>query len=806
MFAVFLRFLALVQSYAAASSVARTLCRDAQGRYVDWWIIIKRSGSAEYVCYSSFNAWRNEPPRPLSPRFRIDDPATSPILRTVYDSEPQRNKDNEGTNNIILAWNDQQPHDRQASESAKKKRTGGAPLNSAVLKPKNLASNSDELRIRSRYEDLLLADEALKETQLGSGKVMDGSGENEDFAHSKGILGLGVPNVPSNGNGRAQVEMYLITHSFPRIPNGADWQEDEPIKRQYIPRDPKDFFGTNITGTSSKAQHALCISMTQKVQVVNGEIVFDRNNLDRRRMNLFSILDGLDIIGPSMTLTNYVPWLTRFRIYHQLFDIRSSWSASPITDKEKIYNLNVARATRRTMQTGPVNVNYSQHAFPLWPHKSRIVFDGGVIVEGRMGTTLGSLRDSGQLHRTRCRVWKEADGERKDAGCYATATLTSTNLTSGRNALKPLVLHVDFKHSRVTSDTDDFIAARLLPLQDLELAASVSKGPKTQVSMVVVHQSWFDHATFGSHARTIVDTDRFMLQAWFHNNLATRLPNEDGTTILQPSNMKDHSKWFVSYLYAQLGTYQPVAGVTDLNRNAKHTRLNGREYGRAGMFFFSHMPHFVAFFMSLAPIIEGNSNFTNTPLAFFTDSQAAIKETKMANVASVAGINAEGTAIRLKFENERIQLADKVMLPYCVLPSEWEEIMCRERRLVEQQVLLGEKTPTRSKSFVTGDHFTADPSLSELSWNLPQCPRPRPQETLGALMPIYNFPPGPMTPYMTFGYTSSCQSEDGTEGTIAKGTRPLDSIPISSSIVPSTFYDDATITVKPITFPNLTEN
>lgn len=738
---LYLIVLALFLSDAASEDA---YCRDSSGLYVDWWIISKRSGSTEYLIYSSREASKNQPPRPLSPRFLLTDRETSPFLRTIYDPQPQRNNEAHGKNNLILAWNDQQPHDRQKRPKRPKS------TKATKVATKTPPVSIDDPKMMSHYERLQRADEAAKETQLGTGKDMYGSRENMEAAHSKGILSLSVSSIPPSGNGTATAWMSLITHSFPRIPAGAEWQEEAAIKRAFIPENPADFFGSNITGKHSKAQHALCISMKQEVEVRDGEIVFDRAKLDRKRMNLFALLDGLDVIGPSMTLTNYVPWLPRFRIYHQLFDIRDQWSPNPITDKEPIYTLNVARAIRRKQQSAAEDVSLSSHVFPLWPHKSRVIVEEGKIVGKRMAKVPASLRDPGQVHRTRCQVWNAIEGSRKDQDCYVTAILTSTQKHGRRSRGQPLVLKVDFKNSRVTIDTDDFIAARLLPLRDMEVAQTPGGGSKRHVSMVVVYQSWIDHSTLGSHARTILDTERLTLKAWFHNNLATILPCEDGTTILQPSNLHDHSKWFVSYLYGQMGNYQAVAGVTDLNRTNNHTRRKGYEYGRGGMFLFTHSPHLVAFFMSLQPIIEDNSSFTNTPLHFFTERQAALHDDSPIKLVRTVGLNEDGRMLRMKFDNERTLLADAVMLPYYAVPSALEEIMQQERLAVEQWAHQIEQSPGKSTplALITGSHMPLSPAATPR--HSMHAPLPRPVEIIGALMPITVCSSGQISPFTTY--------------------------------------------------------
>ena len=664
------------------SSRPETLCRDSEGNIVDWWILYKKSGSLEYIYLSSVDAEQKQRySQPLRADRLINDIHSSPFLQTVYKSRPSVQKVIDVKDNrMILAWNDQQPHGNHQRGSAQAKKMEKSKRDKKMEKSKRdkkMKSKRDKKMEKSKRDKKMekskrdkkmekskrdkkmeKMDPYLEETKLGNGKDMYGKTESKKYAHSKGILGLSVQTF-SNRKSEGLVKMYLISHSFPRTPNGAI--TDGPIQRTHIPEDPLQFFGSNITIPTSKAQHAMCISMEQRVKLENGEIVFDRSKVDLQTMNLFAILNGLDVIGPSLTLTNYVPWQPHFKIYHQLFDIRNTWDKKPIDKKDRIKNsLNVARTILHDKKKNEDAGGLPTHAFPIWPSITSILLEGNEIKNYKHRGLYCSLRDQSQINVTQCRVWKTKVEERRDVGCFASAILRSTGK-------KPLVVHFLAKNRIVKADVDDIIASRLLPKHDLDLAENDQNSPKKQVAILVTYQSWYDHATYGKHPVDITSTPRLRTRVYFYNNVGIYMPKQEGssiTKVAQPSMGHDHSKWFVSYLFGKVGNYKPIVGITDLNRNRKATQLSNEMYGRGGFFFISSNPGLVRFFLSLEPIIEDSSNFTNVPINYFT---TGYNDEDPLYIANVNKLSKEGDVMQVELDVEHG--SEKYALPYCQVPS-----------------------------------------------------------------------------------------------------------------------------------------
>lgn len=633
------------------------VCLDDNGDPVDFWITYKESGTGRYVLLTSKKNMK-APTRyfthGLDDNRTIEDPETSPMLRTVYQNLPTAGDTSD--NRIFMAWNDQQPRVVSTKPFASDDARDEWDIESTQ-------SSADRSAQRDEFtEELRDLDEYLtrKETadeddsETGSNLDMYGRGVTALVAHSKGMMGLGVDEE------RGEAHFYLITHSYPRTPNG-EWDDDKTIKRTGPTADPRAFFGSNTLNTRSKAQHAMCISMKQPVKIVEGQIEFVRSAITEAD-NLFQILDGLDLMSPSMTMANYVPWNPQHRIYHQLFNVADVWREQW---SEPVHHgsLNEPR------QKGQVSVP-STHAFVLWPsHFANFVqlVHGRYVVSNRQERAYEkatSLRTARQAFMARCQRWDPLNVANKESReCIRTARLTTIDTEH------PVAFTVDFKHALVVADSDDFVRRHLVPASDLAYSDALDRTfveaalGVQNISYVVVTQSWFDHRTLGSHEYRLVDGKRYRVNGWFHNSLGVRLPVEPSmcvevtgptalpkipsssvspltsspadrqawktaydckskvSTKLQPSNGLDHSKWFVSYLYGTEGRYLATAGFMDLNRNAKNTRLPGKPYGRGGAFFVTRNAQIVSFLYSLRPLIEDTSNFAQVDLGSLVDDR-----------------------------------------------------------------------------------------------------------------------------------------------------------------------------------------
>lgn len=553
----------------------------------------------------------------------IADPKVSPFLRTLYDKEFDREGKDESDNRILLAWNDQQPDDNEVTILTNGRKGASEPAQqrnkeAASSKAPNKARTSGEssARVNSLWDKSV--DEEEVEDNKGKGYL--GDPDNMGYAHSKGILGLST-RVFSDDARKGEVSMHLITHSFPRTPAGEplevtkeEIEKYNPIRRRFIPRDPAKFFGSNIAGSYGKAQHAFCMSFKQEVELCNGEIVFDRAKLDFNsgKQPLFTILDVLDTIGVSITLTNYVPWLKQFRIYHQLFGITDRWSSRPFDVNTRIANLNVARTPESRLTAA---VRPPTHAYPLWPNMSKVAVSPNSIslLKSKKLTSLRSLESIGTM---RCRRWSTME---KSASCLSSGLV----LTTSRDG-QPLEVQILGKHRAVIIDTDALIASRLFRKEDLQRVmagskeASASGPPPKKSHFIVVHQSWHSPSTLKFQEMTLIDNAEYLVKVDFLNVVELVLPVQTPRELKTwtVNKFQNHSKFFVLYPYGrdEANLYRPLAGVSDLNRNSKATQLSRGGYGRAGAFFFSDDIRFVRFFLALSPKVERVSDFSSVPL------------------------------------------------------------------------------------------------------------------------------------------------------------------------------------------------
>ncbi len=636
-------------------------CIDSRGRDVDWWVAIKASGSEHYVELTSLDApdiaadaERAPFSRGLHADYGMATVGRSPMLSTVYGNlgaVDARGSPVDGDTRVFMAWNDQPPDDaervvRTGDGGRDGPLTGDAEPETA---PPSVSGNTRSKRPRVPVEaeqessddeeylnaargddgsvprrlaalDRLSAPKAAK-SKGGAGRDMYGRIPDVRSAHSKGMLGLGLEGDTLTG--------YLLTHSYPATPRGEAWYPDEAVRRRRPPADASRFFGENVRGPQSKAQHAMCVSLRQTVaRSPDGEILFDAGSIDGAAQPIFAVLDGLDLIGPSLVMADYVPWRAAHRGYHFLFNVADSWSGSrwlPTTAHE---NLNAPRAKTAVPSRTP-------HAFVLWPTACSVAVSSGPPVFRR--AALGSVRAQKQYARLRCTQW---DAESHAAhvgssvvwdgrGAGGSTCLVSARIASTAVDGPPLLLTVDYKHGLLGADVDDLIRRHLVPAADVQTASSLGaadSAPRKAVAYVVVVQSWFDHATQGAHEYALARQPHYRAAAWFQNSVACRLPVESGSGpiegetragarhVLQPSIGYNHCKHFVAFPYGPPVRFLAVGGFIDLNRNNKATRLPGRPHGRAGALFATRDPVVVRFLYALQPLFEDTANFAHVDL------------------------------------------------------------------------------------------------------------------------------------------------------------------------------------------------
>ncbi len=402
---------------ASETADATAECLGMDGRPVDWWIMYKRPGSGEYVYLDANKTLescvKSSFSHGLSEAHTINDIRTSPFLRTIYGAREENPKEerehNRSDSKVTIAWNDQHPEKVMTIK-------GG----------------------------------------VASRKRLDayGSGANTDCAHSKGILGISVP--PTAQTGQATASAFLITHSFPRIPETLDYNDDGlVVQSRYFPCNSSHVFSSSTTGPKSMAQHAVCLSMTQTVNIVEGQIVYHRRHSaseagassesGSQRGNLFTILDGLNLIQPSITLSNYVPWVKRFKVFHQLFNSRKVWSDLP-----ESYPPEAPQSIERLEADCFVSKSHPEHAFPLW---------AGVNEKGRVSWYQSQPRNM----VPHCSIEEPPTAfpgslplaYPSQPRCFEAGILQTTA------RYHQVEVHVDFKNGFAIANTDDIIASRI---------------------------------------------------------------------------------------------------------------------------------------------------------------------------------------------------------------------------------------------------------------------------------------------------------------------------------------------------------
>lgn len=254
-----------------SDSLRETFCRDQAGDVVDWWVVYKQPGSGKYSYRSSKDPKNSYSTAKTAPEIfdNIAHHSASPFINTLRRSHPitdrQHNLDSTlaQDNRVLFAWNDEQRCDIFDTESQEE--------------------------------------------------------STETVAHSKGIIGLSVEK-DEHKDTKGIAKFYLISHTFPDAPNGNLVDSDGlPKMRRFISHDPNELIKKRHSQPGSKGHHAMCISMSQQVDLANGQIMVAKDQVTGGEMNLFSLLEGLSVINPKITVSNYDPSQEKFKLYHQVF-------------------------------------------------------------------------------------------------------------------------------------------------------------------------------------------------------------------------------------------------------------------------------------------------------------------------------------------------------------------------------------------------------------------------------------------------------------------------------------------------------
>lgn len=575
-------------------------CRNHKGLPVDWWFIIKDYGSTmEYIYYDSIMAARHEQqgkvpvPYPLDSQDRLDDPKTSPLLRTIYmrgpkDEERPGVTDSRDDTTLFIAINDQPP----------------------------------------------------PTSKSGAAKDVFGNAVGTEAAHTKLFLATQVDPVVDSKKKKDKKDppihrnyTFAIQHTLPQFPN-LPVHKDEVAQRYELPEDPADLFSPNARRPQSPAQHFFCTSFEEEMQLDDdGMIAYSQDRLKEllevRQSPLISILWMMRSIHAAVIGTNYLPWRSKFAVYHRLLDIRSRWSRRPIptsstdtaddSDAEPV-NYPRMRQTSGTSDEAPVPPT---HLFPLWASRRRFRFeyDGkGRIVQTKSSTVkeLGSLRSSESHHFNDCWRW---DPEEPMAirACLGSLILRTTDHQYG------MPVHLVYKNGLALIDMYDDLIGPMAVNPELKVQKRGAKDPPTFFhSVALIVQSWIDFSTLGTNSREMLVgkggqtaglKDRVNL--WVSNSMGIRLPyynrkkKKYGYKFL-PSNGHDHSKWAVAINRVPNDLMPLLFCLCDLNRTRKHTQLKNSLAGRGGACWCTTGP-LAVIAMSFYPVVQDTTAFSGIP-------------------------------------------------------------------------------------------------------------------------------------------------------------------------------------------------
>ncbi len=693
--------LALVWTSTDAPSFSadsrRVACYDSAGQRVDWWIVYKNAGDGQFVELTSLDVADPNNERlygtGLSSERSLYSSAFSPMIHTIrmnlsdayaltepLASDEDLHEDGaDEDNRLFFAWNDEMPQGSLAEESAPgtEETDGESEAEDSEEKPEPRGRSRDARDTRGKSKSRSGARSkskgpargssakpraesrqtvAARNLRLGRERDMYGGTVDMRAAHSKGMLGLGFDAAAST------VSFYVITHSIPGIPGFDAWVSGDPIKRRQPPEDLEHMFEDRNLMGNTKAQHAMCMSMEQGVSTVDGIIQFSRGSIDHDRDSLFAFLDGLDIIHPGMVMADYDPWAHRHRAYHQLFNVALDWTPHRWDDST------AHKCSNAPLRKGDA-MRLAKHAFVLWPTVLPPLRASRKKADSKRAPKLVCRRQPCFFDRNRCSKW---DGSHLSSALETSAHFTGRKLPAGHQCFlsitlqtttvdgDPLEMVVDFKHALMPADLDDIIKRHLVPADARRSTGTVATSPSTaettHTAYAVVVQSWIDRGTQGPRKYVLSKDAQHSATAWFLNSTHVRLPAEgdsDKRTIV-PSSGRDHAKWFASYAYGSGKKHLVIAGVSDLNRNNKATRLSHGDHGRSGAVFVTSNPHIVAFFYEIAGGVEDNARFASLDLGSAlanTDGRLAITENDGPTWTKVQFANDSTVSSRIPFFN-----------------------------------------------------------------------------------------------------------------------------------------------------------
>ena len=517
-------------------------CLDGTGDEVDWWVVLKEPNGLRYLYYSSKDVGKRPEFRPLNPNFLLNDPETSPVLKTIYHSG------NRDPSEVWFGWNDQ-PHDGRDAYGA------------------NVCGTK--------------------------------------HAHSKGFYAQNAVFHPPQNGEKVTIGAYTILTSLPRFPvtETVTPVNYGAAQKNRLPRNQSDIFGSNL---NTNGQHFICLNFPRHratLEKFNNfyEVPLFTTTSFKQPQHINFLTKYLKTIHPAIIGTNFEDQLASHYIWRRYFShlklpfpvaeyyLNNSCANQKLLaySKESLPSkLNAEKNTNTSTSTMNININiFPLSSSPFYINeKGRVIFD-------QDASSFKSRWEPNYASQNGC-----IDG--RQSACLASFSFTTTGLQS------PLELQLFAKHGLLVMDLyDDWAALQLV--QNQTKSEGYFTGQVVDRYGLLV-QSWFDSKTSLPRRpdKKIFNPETWKLSATVHiDNVGEfSLPTfNDGThlttTRIEEASHKDHSKWAIGFamdtfnheytdedegLAKQEYGFKPLIFFSDLNRANTQIQLKDKAQGRGG--------------------------------------------------------------------------------------------------------------------------------------------------------------------------------------------------------------------------------
>lgn len=495
-------------------------CRNQNGQEVDWWIIFKEAGGKRYLYYDSELANANRRSKhvfqPMRTDRLLDDPATSPIIHTIYAGldEPAAEVGAAHSDTVFIAVNDQ------------------------PLKEKPNV-------VKDAY----------------------GAPVSEHNGHVKFLTAARVVYGERPAIDDATSYSYLLQHSLPRFPvvpqTGVT---HEAIYGNQLPVNKSKVFSSNL---DKKAQHFMCMSFEDRqpldrapeteTGVYKHQLMYRPANIGQYLVSgqhhFVSILHYLKVVHAAVTATNYDPFRQGMCVFHQYLNSYSKWSERETDSQKTERNLNMARSSVQAGIDSP-------HLCPIWPLKRRVK----VRANGTIEKLHTYVRDQFSMRSARdATVGVCLNGRLDNKLCLASAPMRTTKRHYEVQSL--LVMKGRTVHLGLY---DDLIAPMTVIPSD-RLGEAVPAGELRAPELRMFVQTWIDNATLPANSKQIHPGIRLHVE----NVTETKYALAAGGHKTMASLGQDHSKWALLLPKETVGNFPGLFCIADLNRTYRQEHRGG---------------------------------------------------------------------------------------------------------------------------------------------------------------------------------------------------------------------------------------